>query len=30
MREDYIAEMDPKIQALGLAIPNKLEGRKYL
>jgi len=30
MREDYIAEMDPKIAALGLVVPNKLEGRKYL
>ena len=30
MREDYSAEMDPKIAALGLVIPNKLEGRKYL
>jgi len=30
MREDYIAEMDPKITALGLVVPNKLEGRKYL
>ncbi len=30
MREDYIAEMDPKIEALGLRVPDKLEGRKYL
>jgi 1,2-phenylacetyl-CoA epoxidase catalytic subunit len=30
MREDYIAEMDPKITALGLRVPDKLEGRKYL
>ena len=30
MREDYIAEMDPKIAALGLRVPDKLEGRKYL
>src|SRR5439155_1700347 len=30
MREDYIAEMDPKISALGLRVPDKLAGRKYL
>ena len=30
MREQYIAEMDPKITALGLVVPNKLEGRRYL
>ena len=28
--EDYIAEMDPKITALGLRVPDKLAGRKYL
>ena len=30
MRDAYIAEMDPKIQALGLQLPDKLEGRKFL
>ena len=30
MRADYIAEMDPKITALGLQVPDKLAGRKYL
>ena len=30
MREDYIAEMDPKISAIGLRVPDKLAGRKYL
>jgi ring-1,2-phenylacetyl-CoA epoxidase subunit PaaA len=30
MRLDYIAEMDPKITALGLVVPDKLAGRKYL
>src|SRR3982074_2038737 len=30
MREDYTAEMDPKIEALGLRVPDKLAGRKYL
>jgi 1,2-phenylacetyl-CoA epoxidase catalytic subunit len=30
MREDYVAEMDPKIEALGLRVPDKLAGRKYL
>src|SRR5438270_13708481 len=30
MREDYIAEMDPKIRAIGLRVPDKLAGRKYL
>jgi len=30
MREDYIAEMDPKIAAIGLRVPDKLAGRKYL
>jgi ring-1,2-phenylacetyl-CoA epoxidase subunit PaaA len=30
MREDYIGEMDPKITALGLRVPDKLAGRKYL
>jgi len=30
MRLDYVAEMDPKIAALGLRVPDKLAGRKYL
>jgi 1,2-phenylacetyl-CoA epoxidase catalytic subunit len=30
MREDSIAQMDPKITALGLRVPDKLEGRTYL
>src|SRR2546428_568768 len=29
-RRQYIAEVDPQIEALGLVIPNKLQGRKYL
>jgi len=29
-RRQYIAEVDPQIEALGLVIPDKLQGRKYL
>jgi ring-1,2-phenylacetyl-CoA epoxidase subunit PaaA len=29
-RRQYIAEVDPQIEALGLSIPDKLKGRKYL
>jgi ring-1,2-phenylacetyl-CoA epoxidase subunit PaaA len=29
-RRQYIAEMEPKIAALGLVVPDRLEGRKYL
>jgi ring-1,2-phenylacetyl-CoA epoxidase subunit PaaA len=29
-RSQYIAEMEPKIAALGLVVPNRLLGRKYL
>src|SRR5438105_2970476 len=29
-RRQHIAEVDPQIEALGLVIPNKLQGRKYL
>jgi hypothetical protein len=30
MRLEYITEMDPQITALGLVVPDKLAGRKYL
>ena len=29
-RTQYIAEMEPKIAALGLIVPDRLQGRKYL
>src|SRR5205814_10693672 len=29
-RRQYIAEMEPKIAALGLVVPDRLLGRKYL
>jgi ring-1,2-phenylacetyl-CoA epoxidase subunit PaaA len=29
-RSQYIAEMEPKIAALGLVVPDRLLGRKYL
>lgn len=29
-RRQYIAEMEPKIAALGLVVPDRLQGRKYL
>jgi len=29
-RRQYIAEMEPKIAALGLIVPDRLQGRKYL
>ncbi|MBI2324042.1 MAG: phenylacetate-CoA oxygenase subunit PaaI [Chloroflexi bacterium] len=29
-RRQYIAEVEPQIAALGLAVPDRLEGRKYL
>ena len=29
-RNQYIAEMEPKIAALGLVVPDRLQGRKYL
>ena len=29
-RREYIAEVDPLVAAMGLRIPDKLEGRKYL
>ncbi|MGH2472261.1 MAG: Phenylacetic acid catabolic protein [Candidatus Limnocylindria bacterium] len=29
-RRQYIAEVDPQIEALGLVLPDKLKGRKYL
>jgi len=29
-RRQYIAEMEPKITALGLVVPDRLQGRKYL
>ena len=29
-RNQYVAEMEPKIAALGLVVPDRLLGRKYL
>jgi ring-1,2-phenylacetyl-CoA epoxidase subunit PaaA len=29
-RQQYIAEMEPKIAAIGLRVPDRLQGRKYL
>ena len=29
-RRQYIAEVEPQIEALGLVVPDKLQGRKYL
>ena len=29
-RREYIAEVEPQIEALGLVVPDKLQGRKYL
>jgi len=29
-RNQYVAEMEPKIAALGLIVPDRLQGRKYL
>ena len=29
-RQQYVAEMEPKIAALGLVVPDRLQGRKYL
>jgi 1,2-phenylacetyl-CoA epoxidase catalytic subunit len=29
-RRQYIAEVEPQIQALGLIVPDRLQGRKYL
>jgi ring-1,2-phenylacetyl-CoA epoxidase subunit PaaA len=29
-RRQYIAEVEPQIPALGLVVPDRLEGRKYL
>jgi ring-1,2-phenylacetyl-CoA epoxidase subunit PaaA len=29
-RRQYIAELEPKIAALGLVVPDRLQGRKYL
>ncbi len=29
-RQQYVAEMEPKIVALGLRVPDRLEGRQYL
>lgn len=29
-RRQYVAEMEPKIQAIGLVVPDRLQGRKYL
>ena len=29
-RQQYVTEMEPKIAALGLFVPDRLQGRKYL